>query len=579
MYEQNPNQQAQPKGSIWDRLPFTSSSHHPSTSFSAPESLPSNFDEVIQRLVSLESSFRSLSDTSNKQYTTSAEHSSLLRDSNKRLAGLEADFESERRKNTKNYDSLQKAHTQESDKIDNTLKGIKNKLDNLNDVLKSQERERKSDSSDLSKLKNDFSKVNKDFEAYKGRLDMLVGKTDAALHRERTVKLVREAIEEILPSRIAVNVDSKTGQVTVDPRFWQYLRSHFSAGDGKAGSALSKGSVSWEDFVHSNSDKIRKMIDNEVDSQLMREVREGAILSRKSFGEALERELRTLSDKLSQSTSEQIARLSYEVDGKISKLQQQKVNEKQGSKHASPSSIKLSSGQNVNSIVSTLIDEALSKYSKDVLGKPDFALYTAGGRVIPSLTSPSYEIRPSTLSGSLLAKLTGSGIIRGKAPVTALHHDISTGQCWAINGPSGQLGILLSRRIYPLDITVEHASKDVALDVTSAPKNFEAWGIISDPHDLEERISSSSQEDHADEAISSLKEGENKIGNMIRLVKGAYDVEASNNIQTFEVDESVQRSRIPISAVVFKILDNHGNEHLSCLYRVRVGGELAENGR
>lgn len=571
MYEQNPSHRS--NSSIWDRLPFTSASHHPSTSFSSPDSLPSNFDEVIQRLVSLESSFRSLSDASSKQYTTSAEHSSLLRESNKRLVGLEADFENERRKNTKLYDNLQKAKIQDSDKVDITLKGIKNKLDSLNDAIKSHENERKSDSSDLLKLKNDFGKVHRDLDAYRSRIDMLVGKTDAALDRERTVKLVREAIEEILPSRLAVNVDAKTGQVALDPKFWQYLKSHFSAGDGKAGSSSSTSIGSWEDFVNLNSDKLRKMVNNEVDGLIMREVQDGAILSKKSFGAALERELRSLADKLSQSTSEQIARLTHDVDGKISKIQQMVSGH--GSKHASLSSIKLSSGQDVNTIVSTLIDEALSRYSKDILGKPDFALYTAGGRVIPSLTSPSYEIRPSTLSGSILAKLTGSGIIRGKAPVTALHHDISTGQCWAINGSSGQLGILLSRTIYPTDITVEHASKDVALDVSSAPKNFEAWGVVSDA-EVFERLSSSSKT-NAGEALSSFEEGKNKAGNMIRLVKGVYDVEASNNIQTFEVDEIIKDLKIPISAVVFKVLDNHGNEHLSCLYRVRVGGELAEN--
>lgn len=570
MYEQSPPQHHTSRTSLWDKLPFLPTSSHTNTPFQAPDTLPSNFDEVIQRLVSLEGSFRTLSDTSTKQYTTSTEQSSLLRESAKRLAGLEADFESERRKSNKFHDGIEKSRLQDNDKVDSALKGIKNKLDNLNEVIKSHETERKSDSSNLVRLNNEFEKVHKDLDSYKGRLDMLVSKTDAALDKDRTIKLVRQAIEDILPSRLAVNIDPKTGQVSVDPKFWQYLKSHFSSSSGAEEKEYPTGkggaTVSWEDFIASNSDKLRKIVLHEVDAQITEEVKEGAILSKKTFTQALEPELRSLTQKLSQSTFEQIAHLSHEIDGKLNKLSK---GSESSSKH---SSIKLSSsGQDVNKLVSALIEEALSKYSKDVLGRPDFALYTAGGRVIPSLTSPSYEIRPSSFSGSILARLTGSGIIRGKAPVTALHPDISTGQCWAINGPSGQLGILLSRRIYPSDITVEHASKDVALDVSSAPRNFEAWGIVSDPTDLQ-RFSEHSQE----QDTNALLEGENKIGNMIRLVKGAYDTEASNNIQTFDVEEGIKRLEIPISALVFKILDNHGNEHLSCLYRVRVGGQVVE---
>lgn len=535
---------------------MSSSSKRSSPSSTAPKALPSNFDEVVQRLISLEGSFRGLSDTASQQYTLSSEHTSLLRDSSKRLAGLEADFEAERRRSTKARDTNEKSRVAETEKLESTLKGIRNKLDSLNEAIKSHEAERKTGSVELSRLRSDLVKVYKDMDAHKGRLEMLVGKTDAALDRQRTVKVVREAIEDILPSRLAVNIDPKTGQVAVDPTFWRYLQSHFSSGG--SGGAGSRGSVSWEDFVNSNSDKLRKMVNAEVDGHVTREVREGAILSKKTFAEALERELQALSQRISQSTSEQMAHLSSEVEGKLTKL-----SKSTGDSHKS---IKLSSGQDVNALVSSMIEEALSRYSKDVLAKPDFALYTAGGRVIPSLTSPSYEIRPSSLTGSFLARLTGSGVVRGKAPVTALHPDISTGQCWAIGGTSGQLGVLLSRRIYPSDITVEHASKEVALDVSSAPKEFEAWGIVADPSDLKSIQGEEMR----------LVEGDDKIGNMIRLVQAAYDVEATNNIQTFEVDEKIKDLRIPISAVVFKILSNHGNEHLSCLYRVRVGGEVAE---
>lgn len=484
-----------------------------------------------------------------------------MKESDKRLSEIESELESEKRKSSKIRDSSEKQRQIDNEKMDSAIKGIKNRLDSFNALVKSHEGERKSDSSDLMNLRSELGQVQKDLNAYKGRMDMLITKTGSALDNERIVKLARTAIEDILPARLAVAIDPKTGQLDIDPRFWQHLKDHFSSSSSSS-SIRGAATISWEDFLHSNSDKLRKMVHSEVDDQLTREVIEGAILSKKTFAEALERELRSLSHKVTQSTSEQLAHISHELESKLSKFKHST-----GGQEA-PKSIKISAakGEDVTSLVNTLIDEALNKYSKDVLARPDFALYTAGGRVIPSLTSPSYEIRPSTFTGSLLARLTGSGIIRGKSPVTALHPDISTGQCWALNGPTGQLGILLSRRIYLTDVTVEHASKEVALDVSSAPRNFEVWGIVSDPSDLQ-RLSSSSV---ASEEVE-------QQGNMLKLVTSAYDVNASNNIQTFELDSRIQDLKMPISAIVFKILDNHGNENLSCLYRVRVGGQIADH--
>jgi hypothetical protein len=213
-----------------------------------------------------------------------------------------------------------------------------------------------------------------------------------------------------------------------------------------------------------------------------------------------------------------------------------------------------------------LIDAALARYSKDVLARPDFALYSSGGRVIPSLTSPTYEVRPpgSALSPSrLLARLTGLGVLRGKPPVTALHPDIAVGQCWPFAGRSGQLGILLSRRIIPSEVTLEHAAKEVALDVTSAPRRFEVWALVEE-RDGRERLAAYHEQ-------REQKEGTAPLDRQL-LLQGEYDASKENHIQTFTVPQEVQDLQIPVGVVLLRIIDNHGNEDLSCLYRVRVGG-------
>jgi hypothetical protein len=237
-----------------------------------------------------------------------------------------------------------------------------------------------------------------------------------------------------------------------------------------------------------------------------------------------------------------------------------------------------SDGLNVPALVGSLVDSALDRYSKDVLARPDFALYTAGGRVIPSLTSRTYEVRPSGLGSRMLAALTGMGVIRGRPPVTALHPDTNVGSCWPFSGSAAQLGILLSRRVVVSDVTIEHASKDVALDVSSAPRDFELWGVVEDDADvrrlkeyraeLEARKRAQQFTGEEDPTLASLPPSPNHV----LLAVGTYDAHATRHIQTFPVVPDTRSLNIPVSVVVLRILGTHGNPAFGCLYRVRVGG-------
>jgi hypothetical protein len=230
-------------------------------------------------------------------------------------------------------------------------------------------------------------------------------------------------------------------------------------------------------------------------------------------------------------------------------------------------------------LINTLIDSALERYSKDILAQPDFALYTAGARIIPSLTSRTYEVRPKGLGSRMLASLTGMGVIRGRPPVTAIHPDTSVGSCWPFSGTTAQLGILLSRRVVVSDVTIEHASKDVAFDVSSAPQDFELWGVVEDDADVRKlkeyrsALEARQQQDGGDERDAALA---SSSPNHVLLAKGSYDANESRHIQTFSALDSTRSLDLPVSVVILRILNTHGNPAFGCLYRVRVGGETIE---
>ncbi|KAF8190734.1 UNC-like C-terminal-domain-containing protein, partial [Mycena galopus ATCC 62051] len=175
---------------------------------------------------------------------------------------------------------------------------------------------------------------------------------------------------------------------------------------------------------------------------------------------------------------------------------------------------------------------------------PDFALYSTGASVIPSLTSPTYRMRPSTFLGKTLGYFTGIGVLNGRSPVTALDHDIHDGHCWPFAGSHGQLGIVLGNLVYIDAITIEHVAAAVAVSRrTSAPKDMEVWAMV---------------------------EGRD---NFIRIVSLQYDMYSPNNIQTFPVDAEIRNLRIDFGVVVLVVKSNWDMAEYTCLYRIQVHGQ------
>ncbi|CAB4495146.1 hypothetical protein RhiirA1_420146 [Rhizophagus irregularis] len=252
------------------------------------------------------------------------------------------------------------------------------------------------------------------------------------------------------------------------------------------------------------------------------------------------------------------------------------------------------------------VEEMLYTYSQDKLNKADFALSSGGAKIIVPLTSPTYEQWPTSWFKLAIAKLTGSGITRGKPPITALQPETHVGQCWPFAGQQGQLAVLLSRRIYVTAITYDHVSKTVAMGTTSAPKEFEVWAFIDDDNDSNEKTDQKMEQksdENIDYVTSTLKNipsnqpGSNildsssssssssssllhssgkdlKLGsspNHLFLGRFIYDINGLP-IQTFEVDKWNK----PVRAIIMKINSNWDNPSYTCLYRFRVHGRRAD---
>jgi SUN domain-containing protein 1/2 len=248
--------------------------------------------------------------------------------------------------------------------------------------------------------------------------------------------------------------------------------------------------------------------------------------------------------------------------------------------------IKSSDGQDVTALIGHLVDSAVSKINKDTLARPDFALHSGGAMIIPSLTSPTFEIRPQSLRGHLVGLLTGNGYAIGRPPITALHHELHNGHCWPFAGSEGQLGVSLAAPVHISDVTIDHVAQDVAFDMRTAPRDMELWGMVEGKDNIakvtswqEDRMRRRKELEFKGEDIpDELKEVPYprtlpKHPSYIRLARFSYDIHTPDNIQTFLIDEEIRNLDVDFGIVVLRTLSNWGRSELTCLYRMRIHGQ------
>ncbi|KAL5634582.1 hypothetical protein ACGC1H_002582 [Rhizoctonia solani] len=220
-----------------------------------------------------------------------------------------------------------------------------------------------------------------------------------------------------------------------------------------------------------------------------------------------------------------------------------------------------------------IVQRAVLATTKDTVMRADFALYTGGGRVIPEYTSPTFSMTPP----SGWRRMLGIGTVHGRSPAVALVPDINVGNCWPFAGSQGQIAVLLSRSVKVDAVTIDHASKEVAYDLSAAPRKFAVWGLVEGEDNLE-KLAKYQQELETQKIDGPVNEVQSEEAPpftpaRILLAEFEYDINAKSHIQTFEVSDRVKKAGIDVGVVVFQVRSSWGDPNYTCLYRVRVHGE------
>jgi SUN domain-containing protein 1/2 len=187
--------------------------------------------------------------------------------------------------------------------------------------------------------------------------------------------------------------------------------------------------------------------------------------------------------------------------------------------------------------VRTMVREAIAMYDADKTGLPDFALEPAGGTVINTRCSETYD------SYGIQYKIAGIPVwSTSVSPRAVIQPRISPGECWAFRGAEGRLVIKLSQLIIPTAFSYEHIPKQISRDgnIDSAPLKFQVRGL-ADELDTEGHL----------------------LGNYEYLDN---DVP----LQRFDVQDPNPK---PYQFVELVVLSNQGHPEYTCLYRFRVHGK------
>ncbi|KAL5486030.1 hypothetical protein ACEPAI_7074 [Sanghuangporus weigelae] len=251
---------------------------------------------------------------------------------------------------------------------------------------------------------------------------------------------------------------------------------------------------------------------------------------------------------------------------------------KLGSGSTTGLTIKAGDGSDVTQLIGQMVDQALIHRTADGIARLDYALSSGGAYVIPSLTSPTLEIRSNYFFG-----LISGSSVHARSPVTALHHETALGYCWPFAGSQGHLGVKLATPVRITDFTIDHVPRSVAHDMRPAPRHMEVWGLVEGKDNLEKLRAYRAGLEVGRKAAE--VEGQSLPGDLPRpssLPKNAeymrigsfmYDINDPHNIQTFSVPDEVRELGIDFGIVVLFVNDNWGMKEFTCLYRFRVHGE------
>ncbi|KAH9265297.1 hypothetical protein BASA83_011199 [Batrachochytrium salamandrivorans] len=293
-------------------------------------------------------------------------------------------------------------------------------------------------------------------------------------------------------------------------------------------------SLDWDDFIQHNRQELAAITSAEIDAHIETKV----ILTRQQTLTMIESKIRSITSQTDHDISE--------LTERINKLD---VGSTPSHSHSDGPTL---SQDAIEVLIHRVVASALEDYRADVLAIPDYALRSAGARVVSDLTSSTFSesFKPEFLNR--LAKVVDE-------------------TCWAMAGSSGTLGIYLAESIIPTDITIEHSPIQTSIGNRhkSAPRHFELWAVF----DVKAFASLDLSSDVVRRRVLPMRPdtlSNKRPAPPAGVLLGDFEFDpVKNSMRVYPLHRVLD---IRVATVVVRFKSNWGHPNWTCIYRVRIHG-------
>ena len=325
--------------------------------------------------------------------------------------------------------SQEKLESDVSKKWQETLNPLKLKLENSISAISQVEKSVEMESKQVTDLKKTILNIQeslktmsskKQVESLVGSLDLLYKKVDSlstqvdsfknTLKPKEFEKLVVQVLDKVIPDKLAARIDK--GKVILTPEFWKLLKSSFAS---LKNSKESSSSISEQELKSYFESQLSLVLTKQEWKQIYDDFmkRNSALvleISKNTLKQHIDSRILVTKEHVLEMIKDQISSLSSK-DSLVYK--------------------------NIAELFSDRIQRALSdlesqKQSNNL--KPDYALSTAGGKILFNLTSETYSVPYKSWLLKTASSFLGVKRINPKGPRTAIETSIHPGDCWAMKG-------------------------------------------------------------------------------------------------------------------------------------------------
>jgi hypothetical protein len=406
----------------------------------------------------------------------------------------------------------------------------------------------------LHQLENADNRLTKRITSSKHRLDVIsrdLELLESQFAHGQWIKPMIDVLRDEIPKYVAVPKNPFTGEIQIPVAFWDQARDLFatrSQVDESIKRVLSsrfvKVGTRWTRFLEENDQALQNLVGSQVEK-----------IPREEFLRLFVAE----ADIIWASLKDRVVSL-LEHEEQLKTSSESWTSRGDGLLPVDSRTLTEIEYQ----LVMDVVDEALERHSADVVAKPDYALSSAGGSIIPHLTFLDFvvQMKPRFLGRLGLKHLIPANPQVEKRAIKAIQPDVHAGSCWAMKGDHGQIGIQLARAIIVTEVTIEHVDPRIALHYGSAPREMEIWGLASSQKGLGNRDSRQGEANAPAQGASLLTTIEYKYGE--------HEGKQPKLMQTFQIP--LQKQNVVSTGVVVRVNSNWGYPAFTCLYRIRVHG-------